>query len=424
MSPGMAVLGHANPPSALAPVPAVLASMSLEPPPPPLLSASVLEVPAFDVPAPEFAVAFDVPPEPQPMTASVSAHELPIEIKLRIFIWGQGNASHVPSVVASTVVQYRLDWADYEDESFANQLRTSPAAQAHAGRAAEMVACGSLPRPGCAALPAPFRTRNALQSWHAACSVRRVHFSANPLRPSLPPAGPKFQLGAFQLLADCRFAGGRVGGDFYAFEQRDAKRLVLVVGDACGRDSEAAKLLPSVFSRLEDLWHATNRPARLLEELNRRIVAEMPSDRFVTGAVYEFDAVAGTLRIANAGHVPAILRSARGGVSVIGEASGPPLGVFGDCVYQDKRYRIRKDDVVVFMTDGVLESVETDLAKMPTLLALVAEAPAGSPGIHRFLLENVEDQARYRQPDDRTLLSLQVLASGAATPSIDLERVI
>jgi hypothetical protein len=36
----------------------------------------------------------------------------------------------------------------------------------------------------------------------------------------------------------------------------------------------------------------------------------------------------------------------------------------------------------------------------------------------------VEDQARYRQPDDRTLLSLQVLASGAATPSIDLERVI
>lgn len=269
-----------------------------------------------------------------------------------------------------------------------------------------------------------FRASDACEPWHAACSVGPVHFSANPLAMASPVASPKFQLGAFQLLADCRFASGLVGGDFYAFEQRDAHRLFLVVGDACGRDSEAAKLLPSVLSRLEDLSHSTNRPARLLEELNRRIVAEMPSDRFITGAVYEFDAIAGTLTIANAGHVPAILRSTSGEVSLIGEASGPPLGVFADCLYQDKRYRIRKDDVVVFMTDGILESVETDLTKMPTLRALVAGAPASSTSLHRFLLENVEDQARYREPDDRTLLSLQVLASGAATPSIDLERVV
>ncbi|HEY4104112.1 MAG TPA: PP2C family protein-serine/threonine phosphatase [Polyangiaceae bacterium] len=250
-----------------------------------------------------------------------------------------------------------------------------------------------------------------------------MHFSANPLRQSLPPKNPSYALGAFQLIAECRFAGGRVGGDFYAFEQRDAKRLVLVVGDACGRDSEAAKLLPSVFSRLEDLSHSTNRPSWLLEELNRRIVAEMPSDRFVTGAVYEFDAVAGTLTIANAGHVPAILRNSDGSVNLIGEASGPPLGMFAECVYRDNRYRIRKDDVIVFMTDGILETVETDLTQMPMLRQLVAEAPAGSGGVQGFLLENVEVRARYRHPDDMTLLSLQVLASGRATPSIDLDRV-
>jgi hypothetical protein len=66
----------------------------------------------------------------------------------------------------------------------------------------------------------------------------------------------------------------------------------------------------------------------------------------------------------------------------------------------------------VFMTDGILEVVETDLAKMPTLRALVAKAPAGSRGVHRFLMDNVNDCARQGSADDMTLLSLEIV-SGA-----------
>jgi serine phosphatase RsbU (regulator of sigma subunit) len=251
-----------------------------------------------------------------------------------------------------------------------------------------------------------------------------VHFSGNTCIGGSPPVGPRFQLGAFRLLAESRCAADRVGGDFYAFEQRDSKRLIIVIGDACGRGSEAARLLPNVLRRLEDLSRSAVGPGRLLEELNRRVVDEMPSDRFVTGAVCELNAAAGTLTIANAGHVPAILRSARGGVSVIGEASGPPLGVFGNCRYTDQRYRIRQHDVVVFMTDGILEVVETDLTKMPILRGLVADAPAGSPGVHGFLMANVDDYARHRRADDMTLLSLEVLSASANTPSIELERLV
>jgi serine phosphatase RsbU (regulator of sigma subunit) len=251
-----------------------------------------------------------------------------------------------------------------------------------------------------------------------------VHFSGTTLVEGLPAVGPRFQLGAFCLEAESRRANERAGGDFYAFEQRDSKRLIIIIGDACGRGSEAAKLLPSVLTRLEGLSRCAVGPGRLLAELNRRVVGEMPSDRFVTGAICELDAEAGTLTIANAGHVPALLRSARGGVSVIGEASGPPLGVFRDCHYTDQRYRIRKGDVVVFMTDGILEVVETDLAKMPVLRGLIADAPAGCPGVHRFLMANVDDYARHRLADDMTLLSLEVLSATASTPSIELERLV
>ena len=251
-----------------------------------------------------------------------------------------------------------------------------------------------------------------------------VHFSNTVVK--CPPDGPRWKLGAFQLLAESRFGGAPLGGDFYAFELRHAKRLVIVIGDACGRGSEGARLLPSIVPRLEAL-SGSCKPSQLLEQLNRRIAREMPSDRFVTGAAFDFDAEAETLTVANAGHVPAILRNARGTVSVVGRASGPPLGVFGSCTYTDECHRIGKSDVVVFMTDGILEVVEADtgLADMPTLTALVANAPAGSRGVHRYLMDNVRGHSRARRADDMTLLSLEVMCAGKDLPgSIDRERMV
>jgi len=243
-----------------------------------------------------------------------------------------------------------------------------------------------------------------------------VHFSRNLFRQtaSFVPGCPRIrrrahELGSFQLVAESRPAASPVGGDFYAFEARDANRLTLVIGDACGRGKEGAELLPGVLRILEQLSPVTTRPSRLLEELNRRVVGEMPSDRFVTAAAFEFDAKAGTLTVANAGHVPAILRDARGKVHVIGRASGAPLGVFPQCRYSDQRYRMRKNDVIVFMTDGIVEAVETDLATMPRLTSFVAQAPAGHQGVHRSLLENVDRFAPEQFEDDMTLVSLEVV---------------
>src|SRR5882724_4087018 len=115
------------------------------------------------------------------------------------------------------------------------------------------------------------QTCRHVRRWHAACTAVAVHFSGNTFVGGSPPVGPRFQLGAFRLQAESRFASERVGGDFYAFEQRDSKRLIIVIGDVCGRGSEAARLLPRVLTRLEDLSHSAAGPGRLLEELNRRV---------------------------------------------------------------------------------------------------------------------------------------------------------
>jgi serine phosphatase RsbU (regulator of sigma subunit) len=224
-----------------------------------------------------------------------------------------------------------------------------------------------------------------------------------------PQSGRAWDVGAFRLLADCRSANYPAGGDFIAFLSRGPKRLAVVIGDGCGRGSDGAQLIPYLLEPLEELLSRLTRPSELLAALNRRLVGRLKSDRFVTGAVMELDAEIGTLTVSNAGHVPAMLRNAAGEVALVGRASGPPLGIFDDCSYSDDSYAFGAGDVVVSITDGVLESVETDLTSMPKLMALVAQAPGNSQEVHRRLLATLPASSTTRRVDDMSLLSLEFL---------------
>jgi len=68
---------------------------------------------------------------------------------------------------------------------------------------------------------------------------------------------------------------------------------------------------------------------------------------------------------------------------------------------------------MVLMTDGILEAVETDLAGMPTLAALVAQSLGSGGAVHGSLLAQLAQlpaPLAKREPDDMTLLSVELLA--------------
>jgi serine phosphatase RsbU (regulator of sigma subunit) len=238
-----------------------------------------------------------------------------------------------------------------------------------------------------------------------------MHFSANRTVVNCLAKQP-LQVGCFRMLAESRGAAAGIGGDFFAFQLRGAHRLSLIIGDACGRGREAARLVQSMLPRLQSLSNGVARPSQLLRRLNLELCGELPSDRFITGTALEIDARAGMLTIANAGHVPAVLRTRCGRVTVLGHASGPPLGLIERSQYRDDSFRIQRGDLIVFMTDGVLEAVENDLSQMSTLRGLVATAPAGGNAVQRSLLTEFEHRQMAKHlNDDATLLSIEILSA-------------
>jgi phosphoserine phosphatase RsbU/P len=224
----------------------------------------------------------------------------------------------------------------------------------------------------------------------------------------------------FAVAAECRPAE-EVAGDFFVVTPRGSDRVMVVLGDACGRGRDGAALLPNVLPRVRELSKAGKSPRELLVELNRLACRALPLDRFVTAVAAEIDGALCTLSVANAGHVPLLLRSASGHVRVVGRASGPPLGIREHCRYAEERTPVEHGETIVMMTDGLLEAVEPDLLGMSTVLALLANAPRGARAVERWFLSAVDRAPVPRVRDDITVVCLEV-ANAVSGVTSELKR--
>ena len=233
--------------------------------------------------------------------------------------------------------------------------------------------------------------------------VPSVQLSAHPIERATAPHVSR-RLGSFRVVAECHGVNACRGGDFYCATLGEAGRLAVVIG------AEGAHLISRLLPDMLRLSAPGGGPGRLLATFNRRVAAQMPVDRFVTMTAVEIDPRSGALTIANAGHVPVLVRRASGKVELIGRSTGPALGLLDHCLYPEERHELYRGDVLVFMTDGVLEAIESDLVTMPTLRQVVARAPAGSRAVQDAILEHLRTRgAMTDRTDDRTLVSVELL---------------
>jgi sigma-B regulation protein RsbU (phosphoserine phosphatase) len=229
------------------------------------------------------------------------------------------------------------------------------------------------------------------------------HYASNPR------VLTRWDHAGFHVSAERRGVGGSIGGgDFYTLAVRAPGHIGVVIGDACGRGVDGEAQLSKILPTIHELALSGAPPAELLGELNSAVASKLPADRFVTAAAFEFDMRAGVLTVANAAHVPAIVRRARDRhVSVIGRASGIPLGILPNTTYLAESYELDQGDVVVLMSDGVLEAVESDLTSMSTLQQFLSDAQSGAVDVHRLLLQKFEECTTGARADDMTLMVLE-----------------
>ena len=96
-------------------------------------------------------------------------------------------------------------------------------------------------------------------------------------------------------------------------------------------------------------------PATLLEKLNHVLTSRLEEQMNVTMVIGQFNTETHTLTLANAGHHahPQLLRNGQLTPLV---AKGMPLGMMAGIAYRQVEFPLQSGDVVVFMTDGIIEA--------------------------------------------------------------------
>ncbi len=188
-----------------------------------------------------------------------------------------------------------------------------------------------------------------------------------------------------------------VSGDFYDFFQAPGGGIAFAIGDVSGKGINAALLMAKTASLYRCLGRRGEPPGRLLGALNRELAEGATRGMFVTMVAGLLDPESGRLRLANAGHEPALLQEPAGPLRRL-PAAAPPLGIAAELVPEDGSGEMEVDAAgssLYLFTDGLTEG-------------------RGARG-HPLGIEAVEkriEEARGLSPADRVAHLLAALGPG------------
>lgn len=165
-----------------------------------------------------------------------------------------------------------------------------------------------------------------------------------------------------------------VGGDFYdAFDLPDG-RVAVVIGDVQGHSLRAAMVMAEVRLTLRAYLregHDAQTALNLLNEALRHDHTE-----YATVCVSVLDPRTGAVEITDAGHLPALVVRTDGSV-VVAKAGSRLLGLPNPDVRPAHRDVLGPGDLLVLVTDGLVERRGASLADALDRLAVIAGENAG-----------------------------------------------
>ena len=146
-----------------------------------------------------------------------------------------------------------------------------------------------------------------------------------------------------------------VGGDWYDAFKPEPDRVTVVLGDVVGKGIVAAATMGRLRSALRALALSGLGPGAVLEQLER-FVEHGEQASGATVAIVDVDLVAGTLRMACAGHPPPVLLPPDGPAELMWEGRSTPLGAIGPAgSHAEATLALAPGSRLLLYSDGIVE---------------------------------------------------------------------
>lgn len=148
-----------------------------------------------------------------------------------------------------------------------------------------------------------------------------------------------------------------VSGDFYDFVEIDENRLLIVVGDACGKGIPACMIMAMTRSFIRSAINRFTTLEDLLKELNHNLFRDTEAESFMTLACCLLNKKDSTLEYARAGHTE-LLTFVRGHIRMI-YPNGTALGLLPNelAKFDTITLNFDPDMSILLFTDGITEAL-------------------------------------------------------------------
>ena len=218
------------------------------------------------------------------------------------------------------------------------------------------------------------------------------------LIPSFHPEGDNFEIYGISESAKT------VGGDFFDYLPSEDNKVKVIVGDVAGKSVPAAIMMVSaketIFSRSATL----DNPSLIMNESNKLLYLRSNKNMFVACIYFVFDPSTEELEYINAGMPsPFIIRGNE--ITILKKQKTRfPLGLIPNVKYKQEKIKLHSGDTVIFMTDGITETLDDDIH----FIIEQCSEKESALSIAQCIIDKVKEKTGNILEDDATVVVLKI----------------
>ncbi|MHB1167528.1 MAG: SpoIIE family protein phosphatase [Carboxydocellales bacterium] len=218
---------------------------------------------------------------------------------------------------------------------------------------------------------------------------------------------PELPLGVELGIARVAKDGALVSGDSHTAFLLKKGKYVVVLSDGMGTGPEAAEESKATIGLLTRLLETGFQENLAVKTVNSALMVRAQEDSFATLDLSVIDLHQGEVDFIKIGAAASFIK--RGENIGIIKSTSLPIGILHQVDADEIKQEILPNDIIVMMTDGLLESAEDRIDKEQWVVDVLAGCRTCDPqNLADFLLNKGRQNARNSIPDDMTVVVIKV----------------
>jgi stage II sporulation protein E len=194
-----------------------------------------------------------------------------------------------------------------------------------------------------------------------------------------------------------------VSGDNFSILKLDTGEYMLALSDGMGTGKDAGEESETVMSLLEQMIEAGFKAETAIKLINSSLVLKSDKQTFSTIDMSIINLFTGMCEFIKIGAAAAFIKR-ENWVETISSTT-LPIGMFGSVDYDTVTKKLYEGDIIILVTDGVLDCIEGD-NKETFMEQMIMELKSNNPQeIANRILDKTLSQSNYVPMDDMTVIT-------------------